>query len=106
MENEEEKKANDILKSDEIWCLDSDKMIDPYRVAHLAKSGCSVWEIGWEGKNKAYLHFGSYSGCGADRPIAGDMIIHIDDAFLSKAEAEAEMTKRNAVLVGKVADQA
>jgi hypothetical protein len=95
MENEEKEKAERMLISNEIWCLDSDGMGGAYHVVHLAKAGCSRWEIGWEGENKAYLHFGSYSGRDGDKPIDGDMIIHVDDAFLSKKEAEAEMAKRN-----------
>jgi hypothetical protein len=86
-----------VANADRIWILDFEHSDDPFRIVYVERKGCTDWSIGAEDDGRAYLHFGEYESPHIGESIQGsDYIIHIDDVFLTREEAEKEMNARNA----------
>ena len=93
----EEKKAK-VLAAKEIWIVDFTPWDSPWFVRRIEKEYCSKWEIEADAKEptRPYLHFGEYDCPWIGESIGGDMIIHLDDVFLSKEEADEAVAALNA----------
>lgn len=100
----EEKKAK-ILAAKGVWVADFTPWDHPWFVRCIEKEYCSKWEIeaNAEEPTRPYLHFGRYDCPRIGESIAGDMIVHIDDVFLSKEEADKAVAALNAERAERIA---